>query len=1286
MNDSTIRPGSAGPAGNNDSTIRPGSAGPAGNNSQTIRPGSAGPAGNNSSTIRPGSVGPAGNNSSTIRPGSAGPAGNTSQTLRGGSSTIRGGATPGGQPRRVARPAAGGNSFDDGKSSKGAIFSAKEFVLDGKKVHLVEYMPQMSGEAQLIKVEAKGKKYMMKLYFGNIHPNHDILDKVKSIPQGLPGLMRLYMHGIWTNPDDAADKRDYEVMELCEGGMLSEVDIKGNEEKWKKLAMQMACSIDLCHQRGFIHLDVKPENFLFVDKEKKNLVLGDFGLAVAHDAKGMGFAPQARTKKYAAPEIYRSIDGAPIEVSVKTDFYSLGMTLMRMWMGKDEFEKVIGSLSERQLMNMKNNGKVPLPTGLSDHSLSLIKALLRPDIDDRAGYDEVERWAKGENLCPETGTGAAVDEELSLVFNGAKKQVAHSFVELADFMMQDQSLAKKFLYSGKLSKLLENKYPELALDLDDITENWYPDNQDAGLLAAVFTIDDSKPLYDVQGKPCNNFAEIAHSLLYNFDRYLTDLKDATHPFYIYLRVNDAGDWADSIHKQLVKSADDSLLRFIYYYNAKLPYRIVTDDKKIFYPGTIDDVLAYAEKLSDDTKWEITSSGFTKWLYTRNTMIAGEVEAYLKKNSWETKCWPGVLYRLNKNCGYNFRIVTANSTNAQFTPKQLAERLNRLLNDHGRDSQKYVFFQDFMLMDGRLLEYYLDARGFTKQKDYIKYCFNINSSVNTKKPGPYNEIIAAYKCIAALGATPTYKTQSGTLLKTLADVDRLPVATRKSEIHTGTLREFLAVLFQENPSLNLSKKYTYELETEKYLKYIAKTDSDEYHVRRFNDAVEKTETCVDKVKNLRSSVVLMRVLVAVLALLPLAGFALYFIFAGLPFTHSPLTPFNSTVFGIICIISVLAWFGLTDGAGSCIGEIFWGVLTALAVYWGLHFILKLILPLSGYIIGGLLAIYAWFIARSTIFGVKLGTSSATLGTDELVVAPLHFAYRSSQSITAFTPTVALTTQSEENYLSSNIKSARNKTIWAVITSLLLAALLWFLNGGTFGGVTDTSTAAVEQTLAGSWNGEFLGKPATLVIGSIGTDDSKKVEATMYVKFKRLAKEEVKGVWENGAELTLTLEDVNTNGILDGVYAITVDTEGTMMTCRYTNKTSGKVVDFTLRKEGGNTSVTSSPASSSSSSSSSTSSAKTSSNQPSTSSDYPSAAEGKSSSPTSSGHSAQSGSTSTSSESNSTARTETRDKPASSGSGSSKVNETDGSRSSGGFRLEEVNDKTSSGGGFKLENIN
>ena len=1257
MNDSTIRPGSSGNTGNNDSTIRPGSSGSTGNNDSTLRPGGAG------------------NNSSTLRPGSTGTGGNTSQTLRGGSSTLRSGATPGGQPRRVAKPAAGGNTFDDGKNSKGAIFNVKEFVLDGKKVHLVEYMPQMSGEAQLIKVEAKGKKYMMKLYFGNIHPNHDILDKVKSIPQGLPGLMRLYMHGIWTNPDDAADKRDYEVMELCEGGMLAEIDIKGNEEKWKKLAMQMACSIDLCHQRGFIHLDVKPENFLFVDKEKKNLVLGDFGLAVVHDAKGMGFAPQARTKKYAAPEIYRSIDGAPIEVSVKTDFYSLGMTLMRMWMGKDEFEKVIGSLSERQLMNMKNNGKVPLPTGLSDHSLSLIKALLRPDIDDRAGYKEVERWAKGENLCPETSTGSAVDEELNLVFNGAKKQVAHSFVELADFMMQDQPLAKRFLYSGKLSKLLESKYPELALSLDNITENWYPDNQDAGLVAAVFTIDDSKPLYDVQGKPCNNFAEIAHSLLYNFDRYLTDLKDAYHPFYIYLRVNDASDWADSIHKQLVKSADDSLLRFIYYFNAKLPYRIVTDDKKIFYPGTIDDVLTYAEKLSDDAKWEITCSGFTKWLYTRNTMIAGEIEAYLKKNSWETKCWPGVLYRLNKNCGYNFRIVTANSTNAQFTPKQLAERLNRLLNDHGTDSPKYIFFQDFKLMDGRLLEYYLDARGFTKQKDYIKYCFNLNSSDNTKKPGPYNEIIAAYKCIAGLGATPTYKTQSGTLLKTLADVDKLPVATRKNEMYNGTLREFLAVLFQETPSLNLSKKYTYELETEKYLRYIAKTDSNEQHVRRFNEAVEKTENCVDSVKSLRRNVVLMRVLVSVLALLPLAGFALYFIFVGLPFTHSPLTPFNSTVFGVICVITTLAWFGLSEGAGSCIGEIIWGVITALAVYWGLHFILKLILPFSGYILGGLLAIYAWFIARTTIFRVKLGTSSASLGTDELVVAPLHFAYRSSQSITAFTPTVALTTQKEENYLSSNIKSARNKTIWAVITSMLLAGLLWFLNGGTFGGVTDTSVADVEKTLTGSWNGEFQGQPATLVINNVGTGTEKNVEATMYVKFKKLAKEDVKGVWEQGSELTLTLEDINTNGILDGVYAITVGADGGTMTCRYTNKTSGKIVDFTLRKEGG--------AESGTSQSETTASTKTATKK--TKNGYSDTSASSKSGTSSNGTTSGSSTTVKSSSDNTTKSSEGSSSKKSSSVGTSAESTREAEQpasSGGGFKLEDTGSQPSSSGGFRL----
>ena len=1163
-NGPTIRPGSTG-GGDNSSTIRPGSTG-GGNNSSTIRPSSTG-GGGNSSTIRPGSTG-GGNNSSTIRqdstirPGGNGAsAGTANSTIRQGSGTLKGGASSGGQQKpQAARPVAGRSVAIDDKNRKGAIFAVKEFVLDGKKMKAVEYLPQISGEAQLVKVEAKGKKYMLKLYFGNIHPDHAILDKVQNIPQGLTGLMRLYQHGVWTNPDDTDDKRDYEVMELCEGGMLSEIDVKGNEEKWKKLAMQMACCIDLCHQRGFLHLDVKPENFLFVDKQRQNLVLGDFGLAVPHDANGKGMASQARTKKYASPEIYLCIDGQPVEVSIKTDFYSLGMSLIRMWMGKDEFEKVIGSLRELQLIKMKNTGKVPMPSGLSSHSLSLIKALLRHDDDERAGFAEIMRWKNGENLCPDTDT--AVKTEMNIVFNGTKNQVAHSFEELAGFMMQDKELAKKYLYSGKLSKLLEPTNPEMAMSIDEITEEWYPNDKDAGLAAAIYTLNDELPFTDVNNKPCNTFAEIAHSLLYNFDKYKQELKDPHHQFYIYLKVNKEKDWANSIFRQMEKNSQDNLMRFIYEFNAKLPFRITTKDKKVYYPDTIDGILAYGNELSDDSKWEITSGGLIKWLYTRNAMIAGEVEAFIKKSDWKTECWPGVLYRLNKNCDYNFKIVSANSKDAQFTPKQLAERLNRLLHSYGKNSKNYIFFEDFALMKGRQLEYYLDARGLSKSKNYIQYCFNLNSSDNTKKPGPYNELIAAYKCIAGLGATPSYKTKDGKIVTTIADVEKLPTAVKQAELRDGTLKEFLTVLFQENPNLNLSTKYTYELETEKYLRCLAKIDSGNYYVKRFDDAVEKTENCVKRVKSLRNNVVFMRILVVVLALLPLAFFALYFIFAGLPFTESPLTPFNSTVFGIMVVVFTIAWFGISDGDGGCIGELIWGVITALAVYWGLHFILKWILPYSGYILGGLIGLYAWRIAKSTLFAVKLGDNTAVLGTDELVVAPLHFAYRSSQSIGNFTPTAALATQTEEAYLSANIKTARKKTAWAVVASVLLAVLLGLLNGGKLGEIAATSSADVEKRLVGSWNGEFQGRPATLFISSV---TGNKVEGTMFVKFKRLAKENFSGVWSKDSELTLTLEDVNTNGILDGVYSISIAGESNEMTCRYSNKTSGKTVDFTLKKD-------------------------------------------------------------------------------------------------------------------------
>ena len=166
-NDGTIRPG-ANNGGNNDSTVRPSA--DMNDNGSTMRPGMN----DNGSTVRPGMN----DNGSTVRP-NTGAGGDSNATVRqaagngdmGIGSTIRanndnGGtivanSNMGGRPQQATQAQAANSANTDYKNQKGAIFGLPDIFIDGKKLHVVEYLKQVSGEAQLIKVARKGKQYMM---------------------------------------------------------------------------------------------------------------------------------------------------------------------------------------------------------------------------------------------------------------------------------------------------------------------------------------------------------------------------------------------------------------------------------------------------------------------------------------------------------------------------------------------------------------------------------------------------------------------------------------------------------------------------------------------------------------------------------------------------------------------------------------------------------------------------------------------------------------------------------------------------------------------------------------------------------------------------------------------------------------------------------------------------------------------------------------------------------------------------------------------------------------------
>lgn len=99
------------------------------------------------------------------------------------------------------------------------------------------------------------------------------------------------------------------VMELCTGGELFDRIVeqqKFSEQKAAKLLVKILSAVKHLHKHGICHWDLKPENFLFLDKtEEAEIKIIDFGLSKKFDhAEMMGeMKTIVGTPFYVAPEV-----------------------------------------------------------------------------------------------------------------------------------------------------------------------------------------------------------------------------------------------------------------------------------------------------------------------------------------------------------------------------------------------------------------------------------------------------------------------------------------------------------------------------------------------------------------------------------------------------------------------------------------------------------------------------------------------------------------------------------------------------------------------------------------------------------------------------------------------------------------------------------------------------------------------------------------------------------------------------------------------------------------------
>jgi serine/threonine-protein kinase len=118
-------------------------------------------------------------------------------------------------------------------------------------------------------------------------------------------------------------------------------------DKGVDIARQLCAGLAAAHDRGVLHRDLKPANIMLDGRGRARIT--DFGLARMTGEKG-GVA--AGTPVYMAPEQF-----AGLEVSERSDIYSLGLVLFEVFTGTPAFEAE--TASELARMKEKSSPRAP---------------------------------------------------------------------------------------------------------------------------------------------------------------------------------------------------------------------------------------------------------------------------------------------------------------------------------------------------------------------------------------------------------------------------------------------------------------------------------------------------------------------------------------------------------------------------------------------------------------------------------------------------------------------------------------------------------------------------------------------------------------------------------------------------------------------------------------------------------------------------------------------------------------------------------------------------------------
>lgn len=1038
------------------------------------------------------------------------------------------------------------------------------YLLGNISYKVVKPLSESTGEADVYLVENGDTQFALKRYKPGIEPDKDIIEIVRQ-NSGNPAmnfLVDTLQHGVWTNPK-TGQSHYYELMAYCAGGSLDQITIRHNaegEQLLGEIAIKCATCLDFLHAKQVIHRDIKPANFFFRNKSNKveELSLADFGIAIRCNKNGEAKVKiQMRTKIYAAPEYYVAIDGI-ISITKSMDFYSLGMMLLVLWEGgEDRYQ----APREHVLWTLKQDNKLPYPQDMPPRLLQLARALTIANPEKRAGFEEVVKWAKGEDIYNEDNL------HFNIVYNATKKQIAKSREELVKFMMEDQKLATTYLYRGQISTWLkEINFTELSTPLEEITETQFPKNKEAGFWAACYFLDPNLKYLDINNRAIEDNEDIAATLKENFDYYSQALADKHDKLFIYLNATGRGE-VNKLVPLFKKGKDnrDAMLQLIYALDPSLPWTMTDDNAKTVDCQTTDEVLLHVANpdfpISEESGDDLLTEAFLVWIGTRDKALEGKIRSIKgpDKNIWI------LLYNLNPKISYNFKL-DENSSTYFFTASEIGNYMNNQMDIYLRTDNNYASEQLDMMCDiddTRLYHYFKSKGGVYDDKiDWIKYCADLKSKENKLKAGPYNWKIGVYKAIIGLGFDPYYYfPKSNQYVYTLDELDKIPEKEKKEELAKGYLDAWLTTFFQEDPDLDLSPQFAYEEATDQYMEKLEEIDDEHEDVKNYRIGTDAVLNSMLDLKRKYRFNILSKSIIAPLTIIAAAVVIWGLLTLDIPTErgfHSTWIYVVAVLMGIVAVVYTI--YDISNDLG-CGGILFVGAFVGVVTYFGLLFIA----PYLVYLIAAIVAAMVVFMVMRLMNSPASKRDNSDLfnpSTEERILEPLHFAFRAASGV-HFKSSIGERTSDLTWDIREDTKAFYKKLLVPWISFILLGVLSFGVLGdfdiSRISGIIPQKKSKTEQQysiLQGEWKGTFDGRDAVMQISKAGKEA---VEATISVKYRELINEALTGS-VNMEEKRFHFDDVHANGNLDGEYNGKFNDDFTEMSGTYQNYTTKKQVEF------------------------------------------------------------------------------------------------------------------------------